>query len=165
MGYRPDDTDPLEIMIARQRMWRRALLFALLLAMVRLVWRTDFLKLAGMGWLLVSAASATASSATPPSPTTPSATTALPAAPVANVVKLTAAQVEQQLRAAPLSSGSPRNHTCLPGEKGWDYVCAYSAANPAVIRMKIGVRVDPTGIVEASMPYPVYASLPPAPGL
>ena len=86
-------------------------------------------------------------------------------APVPNVVKPTAVQVEQQLRAAPVSSGSPRNHTCLAGEKGWDYVCAYSAANPAVIRMKIGVRVGATGIVEASMPYPVYASLPPATGL
>lgn len=160
MGYRPDDTDPLEIMIARQRMWRRALLFALLFGMVRLVWRTDFAKLVGIGWLLASATSATTSSATNPSRTIPS-----PVAPVAKVVKLTAAQVEQRLRAAPLSSGSPRNHTCRPGEKGWDYVCAYRAANPAAARMKIGVRVGPTEIVEASMPYPLYASLPPATGL
>ena len=150
MGYRPDDTDPLEIMIARRRMWRHALLFAFLLGIVRLLWRPGFPKLSAMGWLLVSAGSTT----------TPS-----PPAPVAKVVKLTAAQVEQQLRVAPVSSGSPRNHTCLPGEKGWDYVCAYSAANPAVIRMKIGVRVGPTEIVEASMPYPAYASLPPATGL
>jgi hypothetical protein len=150
VGYRPDDTDPLEIMIARQRMWRRALLFALLLGIVRLLWRPEVPTLVGMGWQLVSAASTT---------------TAPPSAPVAKVVKLTAAQVEQQLRLAPVSSAAPRNHTCLPGEKGWDYVCAYSAANPAVIRMKIGVRVGPTEIVEASMPYPVYASLPPATGL
>jgi len=150
-------------MIARQRLWRRAVLSALLLVIVRFLWRADYPKLIAIGWLLVSAVSAPASSTTTPSP----------AAPVANVVKLpatqlvkpTAAQVEQQLRAAPVSSGAPRNHTCLPGEKGWDYVCAYSAANPAVIRMKIGVRVGPTGIVEASMPYPVYASLPPATGL
>ena len=81
--------------------------------------------------------------------------------PVAKVDRLTAAQVEQQLRVAPLSSGGPRNHYCLPGERRWDYVCAYSAANPAVVRMKIGVRVGPTEIVEASMPYPVYAALPP----
>jgi len=150
VGYRPDDTDPLEIMIARQSMWRRVLLFVLLLGIVRLLWRPEFPKLVGMGWLLVSAASTTT-----PSPPTP----------VAKVVKLTAAQVEQQLRVTPVSTGSPRNHTCVPGEKGWDYVCAYSAANPAVIRMKIGVRVGPTEIVEASMPYPVYASLPPATGL
>ena len=151
VSYRPDDTDPLEIMIARQRMWRRALLFALLLGIVRLVWRPEFTKLVGMGWLIVSAASTTTPSPTP--------------AEVAKVVKLTAAQVEQQLRLTPVSIGSPRNHACLPGEKGWDYVCAYSAANPAVIRMKIGVRVGPTEIVEASMPYPVYASLPPPTGL
>lgn len=150
MGYRPDVTDPLEIIIAQRRLLWRVLLFVLLLGIVRLVWRPEFPKLIAMGWLLVSAASTT----TPPPP-----------APVAKVVKLTAAQVEQQLRVAPVSSGSPRSHTCVAGEKGWDYVCAYSAANPAVIRMKIGVRVGPTEIVEASMPYPVYASLPPATGL
>ena len=150
MGYRPDATDPLEITIAHQHLWRRVLLFVLLLWIVPLLWRPEFLRLGAVGWLLVSAASTT----------TPS-----PPAPVAKVVKLTAAQVEQQLRVAPVSSGSPRNHTCVPGEKGWDYVCAYSAANPAVIRMKIGVRVGPTEIVEASMPYPIYASLPPATGL
>ena len=163
MGYRPDkETDPLEIMIARQRLWRYAVLFALLLGIVRLLWRHGFANLVAMGWFLFSAASAM----TPSAPVSAGSTTTLsPPAPVANVVKLTAAQVEQQLRAAPVSSGSPRNHTCLAGEKGWDYVCAYSAANPAAIRMKIGVRVGPTEIVEASMPYPVYASLPPAPGL
>ena len=53
----------------------------------------------------------------------------------------------------------------MPGEKEWDYVCAYRAANPAVIRMKVGVRVGPTEMGEASMRYPVYASLPPAAGL
>ena len=163
MGYRPDkDTDPLEIMIARQRMWRYAVLFAFLLGTVRLLWRHGFPNLVAMGWFLFSAASAM----TPSAPVSVgSTTTPSPPAPVAKVVKLTAIQVEQQLRAAPVSSGSPRNHTCLPGEKGWDYVCAYSAANPAVIRLKIGVRVGPTEIVEASMPYPIYASLPPATGL
>jgi hypothetical protein len=163
VGYRPDkDTDPLEIMMARQRMWRYAVLAALLLGIVRLLSRHGLPNLVAMGWFLFSAASAV----TPSAPVSAgSTTTPAPPAPVANVVKLTAAQVEQQLRAAPVSSGSPRNHTCLPGEKGWDYVCAYSAANPAAIRMKIGVRVGPTGIVEASMPYPVYASLPPATGL
>ena len=30
--------------------------------------------------------------------------------------------------------------------------------------MKIGVRVGPAEIVEASMPYPVYGALPPATG-
>jgi len=163
VGYRPDkETDPLEIMIARQRLWRYAVLFALLLGIVRLLWRHGFANLVAMGWFLFSAASAM----TPSAPVSAgSRTTLSPPAPVAKVVRLTAAQVEQQLRAAPVSSGSPRNHTCVPGEKGWDYVCAYSAANPAAIRMKIGVRVGPTEIVEASMPYPVYASLPPAPGL
>jgi len=163
VGYRPDkETDPLEIMIARQRLWRYAVLFALLLGIVRLLWRHGFANLVAMGWFLFSAASAM----TPSAPVSAgSRTTLSPPAPVAKVVRLTAAQVEQQLRAAPVSSGSPRNHTCVPGEKGWDYVCAYSAANPAAIRMKIGVRVGPTEIVEASMPYPVYASLPPATGL
>jgi hypothetical protein len=163
VGYRPDkETDPLEIMIARQRLWRYAVVFALLLGIVRLLWRHGFANLVAMGWFLFSAASAM----TPSAPVSAGSTTTLsPPAPVAKVVRLTAAQVEQQLRAAPVSSGSPRNHTCVPGEKGWDYVCAYSAANPAAIRMKIGVRVGPTEIMEASMPYPVYASLPPAPGL
>ena len=142
-------------------------LFALLLGSVRLLWRHGFANLVAMGWFFFSAASAM----TPSAPVSAGSTTTLsPPAAVANIVKptaarvveLTAAQVEQQLRAAPVSSGSPRNHTCVSGEKGWDYVCAYSAANPRVIRMKIGVRVGPAGIVEASMPYPVYASLPPA---
>ena len=149
MAYRPDETDPLEIVIARQRLWRRALLFALLLGIVRLLWRIDIRQVALGVSLLVS--SATTKAAAPP-------------APVATVARLTAAQVEQQLRQAPLSSGGPRNHYCLPGEKGWDYVCAYSAANPAVVRMKVGVRVGATAIVEASMPYPFYAALPPATG-
>jgi len=134
-------------MIARQRLWRNALLFALLLGIVRFLWRADLRQIGLVGSLLVSPASTKAASP-----------------PVANVGKLTAAQVEQQLRLAPLSSGAPRKHYCLPGEKGWDYVCAYSAANPAVVRMKLGVRVDATGIVEASMPYPFYAALPPATG-
>ena len=137
-------------MIARQRMWRNALLFAFLLGIVRLLLHPQFPNFLGVSWELASAVSTIPAS---------------PAAPVATVAKLTAAQVEQQLRLAPVSRGAPRNHTCLPGEKGWDYVCAYSAADPTVIRMKIGVRVGPTEIVEASMPYPVYASLPPATGL
>ena len=149
MGYRPDkETDPLEIMIARQRMWRYAALFALLLGIVRLLWREDFPQLIAMTSLLVSA----------------SAKAAAPQAPVATVEKLTKAQVEELLRRAPLASGGPRNHHWLPGEKGWDYVCAYSAANPAVVRMKLGVRVTATEIVEASMPYPFYAALPQATG-
>ena len=149
MAYRPDETDPLEIMIARQRFWRNALLFALLLGFVRLMWHPDLPKFVAVSWSLVSAASTIAASAP---------------APVAKVEKLTAGQVEQKLRLAPLASGGPRNHYCLPGEKGWDYVCAYSAANPAVVRMKVGVRVRATEIVEASMPYPFYAALPPATG-
>ena len=136
-------------MIARQRMWRRALLAAFLFGIVRLVWHPVFPHLLDAGWELVSAASTMAAS---------------PAAPDAKVDKLTAAQVVQRLRSAPLSSGGPQNHYCLPGEKGWDYVCAYSAANPAVVRMKLGVRVGPTEIVEASMPYPFFAALPPATG-
>ena len=149
VAYRPEDTDPLEIMIARQRAWRRALLIALLLGIVRLLWRADLRQIALVASLLLPPASTTA---------------APPSVPVAKVDKLTAAQVEQQLRVAPLSSGAPRNQYCLPGEKGWDYVCAYSAANPAAVRMKIGVRVGPTEIVEASMPHPVYGALPPATG-
>jgi hypothetical protein len=145
VAYRPDETDPLEIMIARQRMWRRALLFAVLLGFVRLLWRVDPRQIALLVSLAVSPAS-TQAAAPAPAP------------------KLSAAQVEQHLRQAPLSSGGPRNHYCLPGEKGWDYVCAYSAANPAVARMKVGVRVSPTEILEASMPYPFYAALPPATG-
>ena len=149
VAYRPGDTDPLEIMIARQRAWRRGLLIALLLGIVRLLWRADLRQIALVASLIVPPASTTA---------------APPSVPVAKVDKLTAAQVEQQLRVAPLSSGAPRNQYCLPGEKGWDYVCAYSAANPAAVRMKIGVRVGPTEIVEASMPHPVYGALPPATG-
>jgi hypothetical protein len=149
VAYRPDETDPLEIMIARQRFWRNALLFALLLGFVRLMWHPALPKFVAVSWSLVSAASTIAASAP---------------APVAKVEKLTASQVEQKLRLAPLASGGPRNHYCLPGEKGWDYVCAYSAANPAVVRMKVGVRVGATEIVEASMPYPFYAALPPATG-
>jgi hypothetical protein len=142
-------TDPLENMIASQRFWRRALLFSLLCGMVRFLWRADLGQIGLVASLLVSPASAGAA----PSP-----------AAVAKVAKLTKAQVEEQLRLAPLSTGGPRKHYCLPGENGWDYVCAYSAANPAVTRMKLGVRVDATGIVEASMPYPFYAALPPATG-
>ena len=149
VAYRPGDTDPLEIMIARQRAWRRALLIAFLLGIVRLLWRADLRQIALVAPLLMPPASTIA---------------APPSVPVAKVDKLTAAQVEQQLRLAPLSSGGPRNQYCLPGEKGWDYVCAYSAANPAVVRMKVGVRVGPTQIVEASMPHPFYAALPPATG-
>ena len=136
-------------MIARQRAWRRGLLIALLLGIVRLLWRADPRQIALVAPLLMPPASTIA---------------APPSVPVAKVDKLTAAQVEQQLRLAPLSSGGPRNQYCLPGEKGWDYVCAYSAANPAVVRMKVGVRVGPTQIVEASMPHPFYAALPPATG-
>ena len=136
-------------MIARQRVWRRALLFAVLFGIVRLLWHPEFSTFLGVSWGLASAASTIAAS---------------PAAPAAKVDKLTAAQVVQRLRSAPLSSGGPQNHYCLPGEKGWDYVCAYSAANPAVARMKLGVRVGATEIVEASMPYPFYAALPPATG-
>ena len=149
MAYRPDQTDPLEIMIARQSMLRRALGVALLLGLVRFLWRADLSQIGLVASLLVSPASAGA---------------APPPAAVAKIEKLTKAQVEQQLRHAPLSSGDPRKHYCLPGENGWDYVCAYSAANPAVVRMKLGVRVDATRIVEASMPYPFYAALPPATG-
>jgi hypothetical protein len=149
VGYRPQDTDPLEVMIARRRAWRRALLFALLLGIVRFLWRADHSQIALLASLLVRPALSAA---------------APPPAPVGKVDKLTAAQVEQQLRVAPLSSGGPRNQYCLPGEKGWDYVCAYSAANPTVVRMKIGVRAGPTEIVEASMPYPSYVALPPATG-
>jgi hypothetical protein len=136
-------------MIARQRAWRNALLFALLFGIVRLLWRSDLGQIGHVTSLLVSPASAGAA----PSP-----------APIAKVAKLTKAQVEEQLRLAPLSTGGPRKHYCLPGENGWDYVCAYSAANPAVTRMKLGVRVDATGILEASMPYPFYAALPPPTG-
>ena len=136
-------------MIARQRFWRRALLFSLLFAIARFLWRADLSQIGLAASLLVSPASTGASP---------------PLAAVATLDKLTAAQVVQQLRQAPLSSGGPRNHYCLPGEKGWDYVCAYSAANPAVVRMKLGVRVGATEIVEASMPYPFYAALPPAAG-
>jgi hypothetical protein len=134
-------------MIARQRAWRNALVFALVLGIVRFLWRADLSKIMAATSLLVSPASTQAASP-----------------PVAKVDKLTKAQVEQQLRRAPLSSGGPRDHYCLPGEKGWDYVCAYSAANRAVVRMKVGVRVGATAIVEASMPYPFYAALPPATG-
>jgi hypothetical protein len=147
VGYRPDETDPLEIMIARQRFWRRALLFAILLGIVRLLMRADLPRIIAVMSMLVAASPKAA-----------------PTAPVAEVDKLTAAQVEQQLRVAPLTSGAPGKNYCLPGERGWDYVCAYSAANPAVVRMKIGVRVGPTRIVQASMPYPFYAALPPATG-
>jgi hypothetical protein len=147
VGYRPDDTDPLEIMIARQRAWRRALLFALVLGLVRLLWRADLPQVLAAASLVLSSVSPKAAAP----------------APVAKVDKLTATQVEQQLRLAPLSSGAPRNQYCLPGEKGWDYVCAYSADDPRVVRMKLGVRVDRTAIVGASLPYPFYAALPPAP--
>jgi hypothetical protein len=151
VGYRPADTDPLEIMIARQRAWRGALLFALVLGIARFLWLGELpqnpLGTSLMFW-------------------TPSPKAAAPApAPAAKADKLAAEQVVQQLRVAPLASGAPRNQYCLPGEKGWDYVCAYSADDPTVVRMKLGVRVDRTAIVEASMPYPFYAPLPAATGL
>lgn len=148
MGYRSDEIDPLEVLIARQRMWRRALAFALLFGLVRLVWRGDLPQILLVGSLIGS--TLVTQAATP--------------APAVKVEKLTAEQVVQQLRLAPLASGAPRNQYCLPGERGWDYVCAYSADDPRVVRMKIGVRVDRTAIVEASMPYPFYAALPAATG-
>ncbi len=117
-------------------------------AIIGILWRADFHQIALVLSLL----------------TAPASSNALPLAPVPTPQKLTAVQVTERLRDAPASKGAPRYQSCVPGEKGWDYVCVYVAVTPEAVPMKIGVKVGPTEIVEASMPYPLSDVLPPPTG-
>ena len=148
MAYRGDETDPLAIMTSRQRDMRRAALFALMMWVVPALIRFDYGQLTQLAELVASAP------ARPPAPAAE--------APLA----MTAQVLEQQLRLAPVSGGVPRDHRCVPGApgfNGWDYVCSYTVGEAlGARRMKIGVRVTATAIVQASAPYPFEHVLPAA---
>jgi hypothetical protein len=147
VAYRGDETDPLAIMTSRQREMRRAALFALMIWVVPALIRFDYGQLTQLAELV-------SASARPPAPAA--------AAPLT----MTGQVLEQQLRLAPVSGGAPRDHRCVPGApgfNGWDYVCSYTVGEPlAARRMKIGVRVTATAIVQASAPYPFEHVLPAA---
>jgi hypothetical protein len=74
--------------------------------------------------------------------------------------KLTALQLQLMLQRAPASNGVPHDHRCDPGQYGWDYICSYRTAVAAGSpRLKIGVLVDATTIVQATSPYPMAGPL------
>ena len=135
-------------MISRQRIMRRAVVIGLLWWLVPTLIRLDYGQLILLVKLVTSAQAAAPASA-PPAPVT-----------------MTAQAVEQQLRLAPASVGAPRDHQCVPGApgfNGWDFICSYTAGEAfAPRRLKIGVRVTSTAIVQASAPYPFEHVLPAA---
>lgn len=135
MAYRGDTTDPLEIIIQHRRALRNALFVSLL-------------------WWFAPALCRIALSPAIPLPT-PSQTIAEPSP------KMSAHALEQLVRNAPVSSGAPRDVRCRPGTNGWDYVCTYQTDAPHPLsRLKIGVRVSPTGILQASAPHQLQRPLP-----
>jgi hypothetical protein len=143
VAYRGDQTDPLEIINAQRRGMRRAFLFALAAMVLPTYWLNP----------LYVASRVTGVHLTPQLATLPNTPR-----------KMTAADTEQRLRAAPASSGAPRDLVCSAGAGGWDYVCFYSTGQVgAAHRLKIGVVVNPTDIEQASLPYPAEGSLPDAP--
>jgi hypothetical protein len=76
---------------------------------------------------------------------------------------LTALDVERSLRIPP---GNLRvsGAQCFPGADGWDYVCAYETQpGHAWSRVKVGVTVGTTRIIQVSPPHAIGTPLP-APG-
>ncbi len=75
--------------------------------------------------------------------------------------KMSARALEESLQSAPVSNRAPRDVRCMPGTNGWDYVCIYRTGDPFPLsRLKIGVRVSPTEILQASAPHQIESQLP-----
>jgi hypothetical protein len=154
--YRGDETDPLENIIRQRRAMRRVVLLVMVMGILPSLRRLDYLRLVLEP---LRAPTSTAAPITAPvtAPKTEQAPTATPRR------KLTAAEVERQLRAIASTDG-PEDPRCSPGLSGWDYFCSYrTGGSPAAKRVKIGVLVGPTDIVHASVPYPIDRTLPTAP--
>jgi hypothetical protein len=142
MAYRGDTTDPLEIIIQRQRAIRRYVLFMLVMAVVPMLARPEFC--AGIGRVI----------------STPQRSETVRTAPPAPVAKMSAQALEQLLRNAPASNPAPRDVRCLP-DRTWDYVCTYRIDSPRLQpRLRIGVRVNGNAIVQASSPHSLATPLP-----
>ena len=147
MPYRGDETDPLEVIISQRRAVRRGLILAVVWMALPSFWGFGYSR---VGRLLTPPAAAPAQTVTH---------TVLPPP-----KKITAVEVEEQLRRAVTSSNTPQDQICSAGSSGWDYVCSYrSGPNPKAPRRKIGVLVGPSGIRHASMSYPIDRVLPDAP--
>jgi hypothetical protein len=148
--YRGDETDPLEIIIAHRRAMRRAFLLGLAAMILPLHWLNPLYlvtRLAGTA----SASGLQSHSAAPPPP---------------SPRKMTGTELEQQLRRSPASTGAPRDLVCAAAAGGWDYICFYRTGDTSTERrLKVGIVVDQTRIVQASLPYPAEQPLPEAPGL
>jgi hypothetical protein len=92
----------------------------------------------------------------------PNAPPAPPAAsPGAAVTTVSPRMVEDWLRQAPASKTPPTGLRCVDGATGWNFVCAYGL-DPAQpwLRVKIGVRVSPDGIEQATPAAFLWAALP-----
>lgn len=140
MAYRGGATDPVEIIIQRQRAIRRVFLIAVLWWLLPNLWRLD------LSWVLNAR----------PAPSPVLAPAALKPIP-----KMSAGTLEQLLQRAPTSNHAPRNARCAPGYDGWDYVCTYQTGlRGPHSRLKIGVRVNATEVLHASAPQPLSRPLP-----
>ena len=129
---------------------RLGLLTMLLTSLVSALLRTDYARVAAF-----ARATAESASAAPPPIASPAQQP---------LAVMTAQDVEQQLRLAPVSGGALRDHRCIPGApglNGWDFICSYRDGATGT-ELKIGVRVGPRGIVQASLPHPASRVLPAA---
>jgi hypothetical protein len=146
MAYRGDQTDPLEIMIQRQRAMRRIILLLLVLWIVPMFARLDF--------------SAITHNFTTPLPATSDPAPAAPRPFPVPGTKMSAQSLERLLRTSPASNPPPRDVRCLP-DRTWDYVCTYRIDSPRPQpRLRIGVRVSSDAIVQASAPHSLATPLP-----
>ena len=149
MAYRGDKTDPLENTIQSRRWMFRWVLISLVMMLawhvIPILGRVDLSRLA-------SPRPGPSESIEAPSPKM-SARALSP--------KMSAQALEKLLRNAPVSGEAARNVRCLPGTNGWDYVCLYQTDAPYPLsRLKIGVRVSPDRILQASSPHTLQKQLP-----
>jgi hypothetical protein len=95
----------------------------------------------------------------------PPAPAVAPATPAAPGAKMTPKALEHALSGSLASNRAPLGLMCTAGMNGWDYVCSYRVSERSTARLKMGVRVSATSILQASPPVRFESPLPgPFPG-
>lgn len=161
--------DPLDVINSQRRGMRRMVIYLAITMIVPLTWH-QFDSVGGRlrAALPIDARSAVdewravVKTAELASPNAPPAAAATPAAgPGAAGTKISPRRVEEWLRQAPASNTPPADPRCVDDFNGWDYVCTYGP-DPAQpwLRVKMGVRASPDGIVQATPAMFLWASLP-----
>ncbi len=167
MAKRRSETYPLDVINSQRRAWRHLVIGLVIAGVLPLAWRlsgSDGKRLLATINFTSMAAEArgvmnTVELASPPAPPGPPAP--LGASPGAAVTTISPRRVEEWLRQAPASKTPPKGLRCVDGAQGWNFVCAYGL-DPAQpwLRVKIGIRVSPHGIVQATPAVFLWAALP-----